>query len=60
MLGLGVLYCIWSAMLGLGDLCWVRGAVQDLGSRMLELCLQLPLAYPQLSSLAGEAEVFVL
>lgn len=31
-----------------------------LGSRMLQLHLQLPLVYPKLSSLAGEAEVFVL
>lgn len=39
-----------------GVLC--VGAV--LGSRMLQLYLQLPLVYPKLSSLAGEAEVFVL
>lgn len=55
-------------MKSLEVLCWAwgccagsRGALQALGSRMLQLCLlQLPLAYPQLSSLAEEAEVFVL
>jgi hypothetical protein len=50
-----------------GLLCWVcrccagsEDAVRHLGPRMLQLCVHLSRAFPQLSSLAVEAEAFVL